>query len=503
MTEQTALRDYVRVLRRHARFLVTMTIFGIGLAVGYSLLQETRYAASASLSLEDENRALRALGTAAGPASTAEERATLGAKTIVSPDVVKIVSKRMDLTRSVPDVRRAIEVTPDAASSLIFIEARAGDAQSAANLANTVARVASEQQTERERSELNAAAKRLQERLRGLRANDPSRIVFAERISQIEAVASIARPVSVASLATVPKSPASPKPVRNATIGGAVGLLLALCLALTRSSFDRRLRGDDDLRAVLDLPIVGHVPNEVLGQLGFAANGNRSPNMDDLEPFRIIRANLDSLDIDRKIRSIAVTSALAEEGKSTVAASLAVSFAIAGRRTLLLECDLRRPVLAERMDLPKGPGLAEYLTGKAKREDVLRTVTLRDTEGDDEPVASESELVCVFAGQSPRNPAELLDTQRFEEFLKTVSKEFEIVIVDTPPLLLVADTREILPSLDGVLLCARMSQTTREQAAAAGVALQNLPPMSAGVVATGIMQGDETEGYYYGYGNYK
>lgn len=503
MNEQTGLYDYIKALRRYARFIAAITVFGSMCAVGYSLEQETRYAASASLALEDENRALRALGTAAGPASTPEERAAVGAKTVVDPDVLEKVRQQLKLQASAANLRRDIEVTPDATSSLVIIRAEAPEAQAAADLANSIARVATDLQAERQRSELGAATKRLQIRLRSLPVNDPSRVVYASRISEIEAVASIARPVSIAALATVPDSPAAPKPVRNGIVGGTVGLLLAFCLALARSALDRRLRSDEDIRAVFDLPILGRIPDELLGRLALGATESPSSNLDDLEPFRILRANLESLDLDRKIRSIAVTSPLPAEGKSTVAAALASSFAVAGRTTLLLECDLRRPVLAKRLGLPQAPGLVDHLTGRAGFGDVVKTFALR-YDDDDGTAAPTRSLACIVAGRIPRNPAELLVSDRFAEFMALVVNEFEIVVVDTSPLLLVADTLEIVPRVDAMLLCARMSQTTREQASAARSALQTLPDVSA-VVVTGIKPGDETNeyGYYGRYGSYK
>ncbi len=501
MNEQTQLRDYVRILRRHAALIAVVTVCGIVAALSYSLRQEERYAASASLSLEDENRALRILGTPAGPASTPEERATLGTKTIITPEVLEVVHNQLNLVGSAQDLREHVEVVPEADSGLIVIEARAAEAQPAADLANTLARVAVEEQAKTVREELEAAAERLQQQMRALPRRDPSRVIFAERISQIEAVASIARPVDIAELATVPDSPASPKPIRNAVIGGIVGSLLGLFFALIRNSLDRRLRNDDDLREILDLPILAHVPNETLGRLRFSPNGAGAPDLDELEPFRILRSNVELLDSPSKTRIIAVTSPLPEEGKSTVAASLALSFAIAGRQTLLLECDLRRPVLAERFGVGHGPGLADYLVEAAELKDVLTTIRLHDREDDDSSQNSHTALTCIFAGRGPRKPAELLRSKRFEKLLDKVDREFEIIVLDTTPLLVVADTLEILPQLDAVLLCARVSQTTREDAAAARRALENLPPMPAGVVATGI-KGVEGDGYADAYRRY-
>src|SRR3954452_2141883 len=126
------------------------------------------------------------------------------------------------------------------------------------------------------------------------------------------------------------------------------------------------------------MPVVGKVSENALGRVGFGVNGS-APVMDpDLESFRIIRTNLEYLRQDRPLKSLLVTSGLPEEGKSTVAASLACTATLAGRRTLLVECDVRRPSLARRLGLKQTPGLTDYLMGAADPRDVIQTVELEE-----------------------------------------------------------------------------------------------------------------------------
>jgi capsular exopolysaccharide synthesis family protein len=220
-----------------------------------------------------------------------------------------------------------------------------------------------------------------------------------------------------------------------------------------------------------------------------------------------MRQNLDFLDAERSLRSVAVTSALAQEGKSTVAALLAHANAAAGKRTLLLECDLRRPTLAARLGLKEAPGLCDYLGGSAAPQEILQTVATNPLAELDEhnggPTAAPrhpaARLVCITAGSSPR-PAELLASDRFRAFMAEVREAYDFVVLDTSPLVPVVDTRELLPLVDGVIVCVRAAQTTREAAAAAKEALGRTPSRPTGIVVTGITP--RTDLYYHYYSSY-
>jgi Mrp family chromosome partitioning ATPase len=250
-----------------------------------------------------------------------------------------------------------------------------------------------------------------------------------------------------------------------------------------------------------------------MGRVAGVANGSRAKHEADIEQFRILRRNLELLDHHKPPRSILVTSTVAGEGKTTVASSLAFAMAASGKRTLLVDCDLRRPTLAARLGIENTPGISEYLVGTASPEQILRSISLPDSltlagADDHEPrngsgsVWAPEKLVCIPSGAVTSRAAELLGSQRFSEFIAQVSQVYDAVVLDSSPLLPVADTLEVLPHIDAVVICARESHTTRGQAQAARATLDRFPARPAGVVITDARPGSaREERYAYAYGS--
>jgi Mrp family chromosome partitioning ATPase len=273
--------------------------------------------------------------------------------------------------------------------------------------------------------------------------------------------------------------------------------------AFLRDSLDRRLKDQHDIEHLLQVPIVGYVEADALGGAGVSNNGSMKAPHAGLEPFRILRSNVEFLAPDRPLRTVAVTSPVAEEGKSTVAAGFATASALAGKRVLLVECDLRRPVFAERLRLAPRPGLTDWLAGSAEPSNIVQATPVDPAGGRSGEAAEvggaahEGTLVTMVAGSWSSQPAELLASSRFKVMLEQVSDVYDLVVLDCAPLLPVGDSLEVLPLVDAALICIRLDQTTRELARAAKAALEHLPPRPTGVVITGIRPG--REGYYYGY----
>lgn len=516
-TRHVSIRDYLRVLRKSRTSVVAITCLVALIAAAYSLSQETTYVAQARVTFQEESRSNAEAGLTTAPTQTAEQLAAEGAATMLSNDVLTRVRGRLRSARTVAQLRSEISTSVDPSSALVTVQAKANDKEFAAALANEVARgaVTIQKNVERERYARNAQRVESQlETLRGQRGGgtrtDVALATLLDRISTLRTLSLNATPARVAEAASVPASPASPKPVRNTLLGAMLGLLLGIGFAFVRDSLDRRLRDQEDIQEALDLPVVGMVRINALGNAAYVPNGRGPMTDQDVESFRILRTNLEFLDVDRAMKSVLVTSPLPEEGKSTVAASLAAANAAAGRRTLLVECDLRRPSLPDRLSVSRSPGLSDYLAGQAGAGEILQVVSLAQTEAAAKGRANREagasidagKLVVITAGSQSARPAELLGSQRFREFLEQVVAAYDTVVIDSPPLLSVSDTLELVPLVDIVLLCIRADQTTRDQARAVKDALAHLPERTTGVVVTGLKPGREHDYGYYSYAYY-
>ena len=506
----STLRDYLRVVKTRRRLILGITaLFAIaGLAV--SLAQTPRYTAEAALTFRDIGQDLSLLGDASLPELAPDQRAAIKSEVITRPAVASRVKESLDTDLSADELSAAVTTQVGARTNFVIIQAESEDAEFAAELANAYAKEVKDIDEEEVRDRLNAA-------IETLRSSSPSPDTIegqlaSQQISALQTALSLARPVEIEKPADVPDAPSSPRPKRNTVLGGLIGLAVGLLVAFLSNSLDRRLRLSDDVQSEFEWPVIGRIPDGALGQAGFVANGPVEKDADaHLEAFRVLRANLEFLQVGNPMRSVMVTSGLPEEGKSTVSVALAGAAAVAGKSTLLVECDLRRPCLADRLGLDPTPGLSDFLVGRAGPKEVLRTVALasppspngnkggRNNGKEEVPAKPPQELMaCIPAGSSAPLPAELLGSQRFTEFLKQVSKAYDLVVLDTSPILAVVDALELVPLVDGIVVCARLSQTTREEARAAREALGRMPERPTGVVVTGVRPGEDSYGYYYG-----
>jgi Mrp family chromosome partitioning ATPase/LPS O-antigen subunit length determinant protein (WzzB/FepE family) len=489
---------FVRLLRENALLIAIFTVVFAAAGFLYSAAQKKVYQATASLLVQDPATELTSTAsTTMTPAQLASAEAARVTRQTVAQRVKTLLGTSMTTTA----LGAAISTYVDPSSSLLLVTASADSPTLAANIANAFAREDAAVSTSETRAAFNTEAQAMQRQLSQLTSgssnNSLARIDLIQRLGNIQALATAAKPVSVDSLATAPGGPSSPNTLRNTGILALLGLLVGIGVADLRRSRDHRFRDPTEIEDRLGMPLLGHVSQSALGH-GGEANGHGEILPADLESVRILRQNLHFLDVDDGISSIVVTSALAEEGKSTVAALLAQASAAAGSMTLLIECDLRRPVLADRMGLAHAPGLADYLAGRAQPRDILQSVSANplvtpyQRNGNSE-ASGAAPLVCITAGSQPR-PPELLGSEKFRTFLNEVSAVYDAIILDTGPLLPVVDTLELVPLVDCVLLCVRTGKTTSEQANAAVAALRLIPNRPTGLVATGVTP--RTDPYY-------
>jgi Mrp family chromosome partitioning ATPase/capsular polysaccharide biosynthesis protein len=507
VTQEQILRDVFRLLHRQRWVIIVTTLVAVGAAVIYSVVKSPEYKAKSQLQFVGQSQYLSNIGAAVpftgiDPAKEAAQ----DAERVTSPSVISAVATDVTTDLSPKQLKDSVETAVDPDSNLVSLKVTASSAKLAADLANAFAAETKKVITVNQRRLVLNQAKRLENSV----AHEKNAILKStaeQDAARLRSVAQVATPVEIASSATPPGSPSSPKPARDIGLALVLGLIFGTLLAFLRDSLDRRLSDPHDVQLELQIPMLGYVEADSLGGVGFARNGT-SGNASDhsLEPFRILRSNVEFLSPDRPPKTLAVTSPVAEEGKSTVAAGLATAAALAGKRVLLVECDLRRPVFAERFNIEAQPGLTDWATGHAKPGDVIRQVPLQYMNGlgpgdpaaeEEKEEASKHSLTVVPSGTYSPMPAELLASQKFKELLGEVEEGYDLVVIDCAPLLPVGDALAVLQHVDAALLCIRLDQTTRDQAHAAKAAIQHLPARPVGLVLTGVRPG--REGYYYGY----
>lgn len=207
------------------------------------------------------------------------------------------------------------------------------------------------------------------------------------------------------------------------------------------------------------------------------------------EAYRVLRTNLQFMGLDKPLQALAMTSATPGEGKSLTASNLAVAFAQAGQRVLLVDADLRRPTVAKMFGLNRRAwgGLTTVLAGSQELEEAVQET----------PVPG---LSLLTSGPIPPNPAEMLGARRMTDLLEKMKAQWDLVIVDTPPVLAVADASILAPRLDGVILVVRAGQVGYPQAKRAKDALDAVGARVLGTVVDGVQHRGGDGYYYYYYG---
>ena len=291
--------------------------------------------------------------------------------------------------------------------------------------------------------------------------------------------------------ADVPRTRDSPRPIRNGVAAAVVGLILGVGLAVFRDHLDDSVETKDDLVGVApDSPVLGLVPALKDWTMVRAAEAIEAPDASStsaIEAYRTLRTSIQLLGVDRPLRTLQVTSPGAGEGKTTVLANLGLALAAAGQRTVLVDCDLRRPRLQEMFGLPNDRGMTSAFAGDISPLDVVQKVP------------GPYPLFVVASGPVPKNPVELLLSKRASKIMFELQEEFEMVLVDSPPVLAVTDAVVLAAWVDATILVARARQTSARALAEALERLGQVDARIAGTVLNGAAAQD-SYGYGYGYG---
>ncbi len=446
------IQEFLRILLRRWPWLVIPPLL-FAVAVGaYSVSQPKVYAAKASSyfsfaggrSASDLNQ---------GANYTLLQLASF-ASLATQPLVLDTVISDLGLNTTSTDLAKQIEVTASTDTVILDIRVQADTPEDAARIANEVNTVLGQKAKE----------------------------ISPESIDATTGARSPTITATVVSEALPPTDAAGPQTVRNTLIAFFTGLILGLLLAIARDKLDNRVLDADDLPE--GLTTLGEVPATRRASEPAAWTSGAVDAQLPLA-FGRVHANLRFASVDAPIRSLLVTSAVPGEGKSTVSVGLALALAETGARTLLIDADLRRPKIGQYLDLEASVGLADVLVGTVPFADIVQEWGTRG-------------LHVLPAGTTPPNPKLLLDSHAMSTFLDEVKSAYDVVVVDSPPLLAVVDPLTLTDKVDGVLLVAGRGRVRKRQLGEAVGSLTAAKANLIGVVMNRMpVPRDRAEAYGY------
>lgn len=447
------LRDYLRILRRNWILILVASLFGVAGGATYSLLQTPQFEATTKVFV-----------SATGASSVTELNAGNSFTQQIVRSYAEVVTTGLVLRPVVSEL--GLDISPEELAADVSAGVSLNTVLVSITVTNTdpvlAAKIA------------NAIADKL--------------IDVVPDLTPANAEGVVPVKITVTQEATPPREPVSPRVTLNIALGGVLGLAAGLGGALLRSVLDQRIRGQRDVELVTERPILGAIAYDPKAkERPFIVQAD--PLSPRAESFRVLRTNLQFVDMGSERRSFVVTSSIESEGKSTTTANLAIALRDSGLNVCVIEGDLRRPKLVEYLGLEGAVGLTDVLIGRATLADVLQRW-------------GRNNLYVLPAGQVPPNPSELLGSAAMAKLLRELEAQFHIVLIDAPPLLPVTDGAILAKQTSGAIVVAASGRTQRTQLEAALKSLESVDAKVHGVVLTMMpTKGPDAYGYgAYGYG---
>jgi polysaccharide biosynthesis transport protein len=525
-----SIGDYLRLARRYAALLICVPL-GLGVAGLLSARSQAKVYRSTSQVLLRPNDPNERIGTsgATGTEILNADRIVQAQADIAKGPTVRTAAAAKLGTVTEQDLKSRLVVSPATNSNILSISADDTDAQRAATLANAVAAAFIENRRLSAVTGLESAIADLDEKVAESQhqitelaktQSDPSRAAqldtaqlqyrsLSDRRLQLAVDKDLKKGEAELIASAAPADqPISPKPARTAALAAILGLLGIAGAILLKDRLDTRLRSREDAEEISGLATLAEVPFDRAadkGVLRIAAEDD--PDGLVAEAIRSLRVSLRFLGLEEPVKVILVTSALPGDGKSTVSANLAHSYAESGARTLLVSADLRRPQVEKMSAVSSERGLVELFDEMASaheqsRQDRNSRVRERVLIGaaaithychNDVP-----NLWVLPAGQRVANPVEILGSAVAKEFFARAAEDFDAVIIDSPPVLAVADAVVLSQFVDGVLVVTSIRKTQRPALRRAVEVLRNGQANVLGLVLNRV---GGTSGYGYDYGS--
>ncbi|WP_370894796.1 polysaccharide biosynthesis tyrosine autokinase [Janibacter sp. GXQ6167] len=447
--------DFVRLTRTNLKVIVLMTLLGIALAYAWTLTRPVIYTASSTGIVRAGDSG--SVGDIMAGSSLALNRMQSYAALVNTRAVGRAMAEELGTDEDPGSLAGSLAASPNAAAPILTISASAGTPEQAQARADAAVKAVA------------LEGKRLDT------GGDLEAKTSVELVPQESAI--------------LPTSPTSPNLKMNLLVGALGGLLGGYALSLLRRQLDSRVRIASDVEAITGVGTLGVIPETAELRKKTRALDRMGPAA---EAMRHLRTNLRFVDVDNPPRSVVITSATQGEGKSTVSTNLARMLAAAGQPTLLVDADLRRPNVANLLDLDDSVGLTQVLAG-----DLTYSEAWQDT---DQPG-----LKVLTAGRVPPNPSELLGSRRMGQLVEEMGRD-HFVLFDAPPLLPVTDAGLLTTQTDGAVLVLHVGKTHKEQAALCRKIIEQVGGRLLGTVlnrASRKGMGTVVYGYGYGYGGYQ
>lgn len=538
--ELGSFSGFLMVLRRRLFVIVLCAIIVPAVAVVYSKSRTKEYKANASVLLQNPGFAESVTGNGQSPTASSNNQPDIVTEQQVAglPAVAARTATALGGTLSAGTIGSEVSVGSNGQANVLTFTGTDRDPVTAARMTNAYAKSYIDFRRQRDVAQLNGAHKTIASQVRAIQALQ-SKLLASPLVAQhrnqlgIDAVGDSVRPTSgnlspqlasardrlralrsqsadlrqrqqdlatlallqngdasLVQAASVPGSPSSPNVKRNAIAGLALGLLLGILLAVVLELVDRRVRHPREIEEVYDHPVLGAVPQSA--DLRRLDQASKVPVVVK-DAFRMAYDNLRFFNVERQPRSVLVTSAAQGDGKSTVAWSLAAAAAEAGSRVLLLEADLRSGTLAQRLGHDQGLGLSDVAAGNVALSEVIVHQPINGTNGEIDSDWEVQTVDCVFAGQRVRNPHTLLGSVKMQEILAEAQRDYDFVVVDAPPAVIVSDAIPLISQVSGVLVVVRLRRSRRDAAIQLREELKHLHAPLLGVVINGI---DPHDGFY-------
>lgn len=478
----------------------------VGVATLWSASQEKKYEATSKI-LVGQTDPVNALFPGAGADRDADRIARTNRELIELSTVADRVRQRQtgEEALSSDELLDRVDTEIEDDSDVVSIKVRDEDPDRAAELANLFAKQFARFRQRASGRSLTRAIERAQIQLDELEGDElasPRGRTIERRLSDLEIAAALqGGSIEVVKRADPPDDPVSPRPFLTFLLSVPIGLLLGLLLAGLVSYLDRRLKREEQVEALTQLPVVASIPRRSERLVKRKAGGGVWADPVEAEAYSRLATNLRFFNFDRKVKTVLVTSAIPEEGKTTVTLRLAAALAGAGQGVLAIEGDLRRPTFTDYFSIQFPHGLSGVLIGSTPFEDVVTRVhtsyaLAAPTEEGDEAWTTAPFIEVIPAGVIPPNPTELLAGNGLQQVLRDAGGRADVVLVDSAPLVPVGDAIPIANAVDGVLLVVKLGESRRDELRRALKNLGTLRSKVIGVVITNAARPSDKYEYY-------